>query len=182
MRVVCGTRSFEVLRLSTDRELKALAGESTAAVMLGKECAHPREFFAVRWPDRWGSPRHETIGIRSEGNGLVPEILLLGPAEDRALVGYNERVAVLRLGQLQAIAEVELLGLFHGFIPVPHAGRVLVVHETGVLALDATTLEAAWEHSRDVVTDVSVRDRDLTVSFLDEGALTVDLRDGRVVR
>ena len=182
MRVVCGTRSFEVLKCATDRELEVLASEVAGAIMLGKECAHPREFFAVRWPERWGSPRHETVGIRSEGNGLVPEILLIGPSEERALVGYNDRVAILSMREFRVIASIELLGLFQGFIHAPRTGRVLVVHETGVLALDATTLGRVWEHSRDVVTNVTVGDRELTVTFMDEGAVTVDLADGHTVR
>jgi hypothetical protein len=95
-----------------------------------------------------------TVGIRSEDHGVLPEAVAVPESRTR-LIGANCEVHFLSWADKALIKCVQLGFLFRSFIFEKERSLVLVVHETGLIALSNDGSEK-WRLVRDVVQTVQI--------------------------
>jgi hypothetical protein len=180
MELAFGEHYIRVRRWTEKRQmLENLKGHRFAYghILLGADIRGGKEFWSLAVGNSLGEGARFGIGMVSQHSAIEPGLLLL-PAKEMLFVGCNREVAVVNVVTAGVVAGAELEGGFRHFLHLRERSTVLVLHETGVLALDESGAER-WRFDRDVIIAKNIRDGQLHLLFQDEPPVTLSLDDGR---
>lgn len=121
------------------------------------------------------------IGLCSESHGLTPN-LLLQPESRTLLFGFNSQVTGVRMPAGDIVFQLELPHYFYSFLSVNKQGLVLVVYETGLIAVTMEGKELWKYDGRDVITDWRVEGNHIYASFMSSASVDVDIDTGKPSR
>lgn len=162
--------------LSKDQLVRYL-NQFALGLLLGESNENEKEFYSATFrPIPTMNPAMLAVGVCSEGHGISPEALLI--STELCLFGYNSEIAAIKIATGQLLFRRELDFLFHSLIPVPALNLILVMHETGAVAI-TTSGEPIWEFSRDVVEKFYITSSTLYLKFMDSEPATLELVSGR---
>lgn len=100
----------------------------------------------------------------------------------RVLVGHDMSLTSIDANAMSLVASLSLMGVFFEFVPVETDEGIVVVHETGVLRVDANAT-SKWSVECDVIEDFVVDGQGrLVLSTMDGAQLAISLRSGVVSR
>lgn len=119
------------------------------------------------------------IGIISESHGLLPHILLL-PEENKIFFGLNEQLIIF--DSINKIAtEITFNSLFFRFIHLIHLNIILVLHETGILSVNAQKNKIIWKFDGDIIEDFAIEETIIKLKFIDQSTIIISLNDGQII-
>jgi hypothetical protein len=141
--------------------------------VLGERADAPGEFYCVHIDS---TDVRTFIGILSHGIGATPSWIVKGST---VMIGFNEQIAMFSLSAPSGYREVELSDLFRAFLDVdgPHT---CVRCEASIVALDAAG-SIVWVRRTDLITETSVIDSFLALTFIDDPPIKIDLMTGDVL-
>jgi hypothetical protein len=121
------------------------------------------------------------IAIVSAGLGSTPTVVVMGRGR-RALIGHDLSLTSVDTSAMTLVGSLSLTGVFFEFIPVEGDDEIVVVHEVGVLRVDANAA-IKWSVECDVIEDFSVDGQErLVLSTMDGAQLAISLQSGVVSR
>ena len=158
-------------------QLSSHLGRFEKAILLGESDDSEREFFSVAFrPILTEGMQSVGVGVCSEGHGISPEALLI--STELCLFGLNSEIVAIKVADGQVAFRKTLGVLFHALVPIPALNLILVMHETGAVAI-ANSGAPLWQFSRDVVKKFHISDSTLHFDFMDSEPATLDLVSGR---
>jgi hypothetical protein len=178
MRVCFLQHEIELLRWGNEGERDEYLSQCEAGrLMLGEDSEGQSSLYSVT-VHRGNTGQRLGIGVRAEAHGLTPTLLLNESTGD-LWIGFNRTVVSVDLELAVVRFSIRLESLFHRFISV--AGRVLVLHETGVWAL-TTTGGTIWRHTTDLIENWDLRGEQLFLYLLDEPSVRISVSSGTCTR
>jgi hypothetical protein len=181
IQISYGTHALKLGSWDDERAmLDHLATLEGGQVILGASAGYAIEFYTAIVLIDPGGPRISRfgIGIRSEGHGLVPQ-LLPRHGEDLLVFGFNQEVCGVSIRERGLRFAVNCASLVYALV-VPDGGDLLLVlHELGALAV---TLEGVrrWEYTADVLTHWRMENHRLRLEFMEGTPVELDVATGRV--
>lgn len=145
------------------------------------EQEHPRIFYSLEFRTDFGdqesTPR--SIGLCASRTGIDPQLLFI-PTPSLLYVAIDLSILIInRSAVLQK--RLDLPSPFYWMTLFNALGRILVVHEIGLLWLDPEGT-IVWRHDTEIISFISLRTPDtIEVKLLEGGAISLDLKTGRVL-
>jgi hypothetical protein len=177
VRLAVNEMEVDVQSWASKDDLRNYLGRFEKGLLLEESDDAEREFFSAAFrPIASVGPQSIAVGMCSEGHGISPEVLLISP--EVCLFGLNSEIVAVRPADGQVIFRKRLDFLFHALIPIHALNLILVIHETGAVAI-TTSGDSVWEFSRDVVERFHITDNILRFDFMDSELAILDLASGR---
>lgn len=147
-------------------------------LIVGQGAEAPRAYYSFSVASSYGSAE---IGIISSGFGTDPAAVLLEGGQ-RMLVGHDRWLTWIDMKELAVISSQRLGGVFFKFLPLDGDDDIVVLHELGVLRVDAYGA-VKWSIDTDVVEDYTTDAKgNLILTVMDSPRLVVSLASGTVYR
>jgi hypothetical protein len=138
--------SIVLARLPSMLRLRELLTESAHSTLLGGQQEHPTDFWLARsslWPG-------VSLGIAAIAGRLGPQFALSWQDPRLLFVGYSFNVTLLRLPNLEVLADHRQLSVFFTFLLTVRDGPLLAILETEVIAWSWNGQEL-WHRSFDIL-------------------------------
>lgn len=161
---IMSTHSFD----STEQMEDYITSQKLPVVRLGYDQARSRNFRCVQ--ARSGEAQI-IVAIKSFGIGIDPKWAV---TDHQIIVGYNDRLAFVRIDSGARMRVVDLMTLFVEFLVVRDDGAVVVLCETAVVGLGSDGAEL-WRYDTDLIKDYYLDGHKLHLKFLDAAATSIDL-------
>lgn len=117
------------------------------------------------------------IGVISMDLAVLPTLLLHPP--DTLVLGNNQEAVALNVSSQREVFRFEFDTPFRAFIHLPEHELLLIFNEIGVVAVRLNGHQL-WKYEKDVITNYSVDDGKLRLSFMDSPGVVLDLLDGPI--
>lgn len=156
-------------QVSDQRALDAILSEAARYLMLGEECLNPIYFY------HWADPKTGTeIGLRC--NFPMPETASIG--NRLAAFGFDLSVVIVDLQSAEIYANIPLPAPFYNFLPDSSCGRMVVVFEIGVLALNEQGYIVWRRDLGDIITGAKTEGSEVLVQTFEAGEFRLELAHG----
>lgn len=120
------------------------------------------------------------IGVATAGLGTDP-IALLFESGRCALVGYDTWLSWIDVSSANVVSTRALSGVFYKFVEVPQADEIVVIHEIGVVRVDANGA-VKWSVDTDIIEESSAdANGNLIVHQFDGPLLKISMSTGVVL-
>lgn len=142
-------------------------------VLLGQDAEQDKEFYSVLVRFNFSGLHCLGIGICSEGQGIIPHLLLL-PKDNLLLFGFNRQVCAINLKTKNIEFQIKLDSLFSSFWEMQDIETILLFHEIGVIAINNKG-KILWHSERDIIVDAIREGNDLQIYFIDQSSIRLNL-------
>ena len=148
------------------------------SLIIGRDVEAPTAYYSCSIHD--GDIDCE-IAIISSGLGSSPAVVAMNGGA-RILVGHDTSLTSIDVNAMALVTSLSLTGVFFEFIALDADVELVVVHETGVLRVDANAT-TRWSVECDVIEDFVVDGQGrLVLSTMDGAQLAISLQSGVVSR
>ncbi|MCI0622311.1 MAG: hypothetical protein L0387_11705 [Acidobacteria bacterium] len=180
MRVSFAGSSVELRSWESKDDLRHHLNQCAGgSLLIGESREQERSFYSAKLRTEFLSEKSNefSIGVCSEGHGLVPHLLLL-PESNLLLFGVNSEVVGIDTTKRRISFRIHFESLFRCLIHLKPQALILAFHEIGVNALgeDGKNL---WNYSKDVLVGGDVKGNVLKLRFMDSDPVRLDLLSGR---
>jgi hypothetical protein len=161
----------------TRSALKAhLEASEHRTLLLGQKAEAPCAYYSFSPTSSHG--RGE-IGLISSGLGIGPAAVFLDQGR-RMLVGHDTCLTWIGMKPLTVVSSRRVLGVFYEFLPMERDDEIVVIHQIGVLRVDASG-GVKWSVNADIVQEWSTEaNGNLILSVMDGPPLVLSLATGAV--
>ena len=144
-------------------------------LLIGQKAEAPRAYYSFSVTS---SHAGADIGLISSGLGIGPAAIFLDQGR-RMLVGHDAWLTSIGMEPLTIVSSRHLLGVFYEFLPIQRDDEVVVIHQIGVLRVDASG-GVKWSVDTEIVQEFTEANGNLNVTVMDGPPLVVSLATGAV--
>lgn len=167
---------LQLRRWDSRAEMERYLGNSSERyVLIGENAEHEEHFHSIlvyysgRINPAWG------VGVISMGLGIPPTLLLLPP--DILVLGNDQEAVALNVTEQREAFRFVFDTPFRAFIHLPDYELLLIFNEIGVVAVRLNG-QQLWLYEKDIITDCSIDDGKLSLSFMDSPSAVLELQTG----
>ena len=146
------------------------------SVLLGEEIENPQEFFLTEITRQ--NALCGCVGVVSYGMGLRPEFI---EYEGFLIVGYNEKISIIKYEQFGLFKDINLETLFWKFLVIKSIPGVIVICETALLLIGDKG-DVLWRIDTDLIINFEVEGQSVYITFSDFPPIHVDLITGLLIQ
>jgi hypothetical protein len=169
---------IDVSLKETKSELyEALSKFDAGKIILGAEAEQERQFYIIKVALE--DIENLGIGIISEGHGLKPQILF-DAVSKKLMIGFNNEVTIINCPKRTIESRIILNSLFYSFLLLNEPKMIVVIQETGVLALNEEGKQL-WQHDSDIIENYKIVDGILHLDFMDSEPIALSIADGQIL-
>jgi hypothetical protein len=175
--IICSeTCNISLRSWKTEEEMTDFLSEcNKGTLLLGRDAEYITDFHSVRI-DYNGSDSFG-IGIYSEGHGLEPHLLV---KSDKLIIGFDTQVTGIDIIRRKPDFQIRLNSLFRSFILLKQHRIILILHETGVVAVTEKGQEL-WSFDEDIIEDYSIDKQSLFLEFSDTESVRLNIISGELI-
>jgi len=167
----------EIISIETKDEMLISIGKcKLGCVLIGENAQQYNKFYCLKGYLLGDRSNCFSIGIISEGHGLAPECLVVG-SKNVILVGSDKTVYVIDYLEKKISQSIPLDSLFYHFVSIVEFGIVLIVHETGIIAMNSN-LKVIWVYSSDIICKHEIDGSLIKLSFFEDKPVELSIFDG----
>ncbi len=156
--------------------LAYLDADEVRALVVGKEAEAPRAFYSFSVNSDCGRTE---VGVITSGLGAGVAAALLDQGQ-RLLVGHDTRLTWIDIKTLAVVSSRPLGGVFYEFLPLNSDDEIALVHELGLLRVDANGA-VKWSVDTGVVEEATTDTKDnVILTVMDAPGCIVSLESGEV--
>ena len=145
-------------------------------LLLGQKAEAPRAYYSFAATSRHGGG---DVGLISSGLGIGPAAVFFDQGR-RVLVGHDTWLTWIGMEPLTIVSSLCVLGVFYEFLPTECDEEIVVIHQIGVLRVEANG-RVKWSVKTDIVQEWSTEaNGNLILSVMDGPLLVLSLATGAV--
>lgn len=173
------TEDFIAVSLKETKKemLDALNKFDAGKIILGIDAKQESQFYVIK--AALVDKESLGIGIIFEGHGLKPQILV-DAVSNKLMLGFNNEVVIVNCPKKTIESRIILNSLFYEFVLLNELKIIIVIQETGVLALNEEG-KKLWKHDSDIIENHKIVDGVLHLDFMDSESIALAIPDGKIL-